>query len=92
MAQSVKYTWETLPLKDVPVAIQEYLNKNFNNDVVFGIARKEENTATFYVIDVDHNGLIHHIKFDHLGTFVSEKIEETGEPPEEHFVTLGGGD
>ena len=89
MAMSVKYTWETVPMKDVPAGIRVYLDKHFNDDVVFGIVKKEENNAVFYVIDVDHNGMLHHIKFDSEGIFVSEKIEVTAETDEEHFVTVG---
>ncbi len=92
MANYVKYTWKTIPMKDVPEAINSYLTKHFNDDVVFGIVKKEENNAVFYVIDVDHNGIMHHIKFDHEGNFVDEKVEITGESSEEHFVTVGGGD
>ncbi len=92
MAKNIKYTWKTVPMNNVPEAIRTYLDKHFNSDVVFGIVKEEENKTLFYVIDVDHNGLYHHLKFDNAGNFVSEKVEATSESDEEHFTTVGTGD
>lgn len=90
MDKNKKITTEAISIKDVPQAIELYLNKHFSGDVVFGIVEAVQNDKPVYVVNVDHNGLIHHLKFDHEGNFVVEKIEETGEPPAEHFITIGG--
>jgi hypothetical protein len=90
MDENKKISTEPISIKDVPQAVELYLNKNFSGDVIFGIVQGEQNNLPIYVVNVDHNGLIHHLKFDHEGNFVVEKIEETGEPPAEHFNTIGG--
>jgi len=91
MVKNKKYTWKTVPMKDIPQGIRTYLDKRFNSDVVFGIVKEEHENNAFYVIDVDHNGMLHHLKFDQSGNFVSEKIEVTAESDGEHFTTVGGG-
>jgi hypothetical protein len=90
MDKSNKYTTEAISIKEVPSAAEHYLNKHFSGDVVLAVVKGEQNSKPVYIINVDHNGLVHHLKFDHEGNFVIEKIEETGEPPAEHFITIGG--
>jgi hypothetical protein len=92
MSNSIKYTSETISMNEIPAAIKTYLDQHFKDDVVFGIVKAGDDNNPHYVIDVDHNGIYHHLKFDKTGNFVTEKNEITPETDEEHFTTIGGGD
>ncbi len=91
MSNSIKYTSETIPMNEIPAAIRTYLNEHFKDDIVTGIVKAGDDNNPHYVIDVDHNGFYHHLKFDKDGNFITEKVEITGESAEEHFTTVGGG-
>lgn len=93
MTQSTKYTWKTIPIKNVPNSIAAYLNKHFSQDIVFGIVKeKDKENNTVYIIDVEHFGIIHHLQFDSAGNFISEKNEVGSENNGEQFNTTGSGD
>jgi hypothetical protein len=89
MTQNTKYTWETIPVKDVPKSIAAYLDKHFSQDIVFGMVKeKDKENTTVYLFDVEHFGMMHHLQFDSAGNFVSEKIEVIPESSD----TVGNGD
>jgi ribosomal protein S11 len=92
MKKNERYTGEPIAMKDIPSGIATYINAHFNNDMVLGIAKQSFNNTVLYVLDIDHNGILHHVKFDVEGNFVSEKNEITAETEQEHFTSVGSGD
>lgn len=92
MRSNEKYSGETIDMKDIPAGIATYITTHFNNDMVLGIVRQMFNNTVLYILDIDHNGILYHLKFDVEGNFISEKNEVTAETAQEHFTTVGSGD
>lgn len=92
MKNNEKYSGETVAMKDIPAGIATYIHTHFNNDMVLGIVRQMFNNTVLYILDIDHNGMLHHLKFDIEGNYISERNEVTPETEQEHFTTVSSGD